>query len=123
MALTRDGGVYRCTLAIAQFVAECANLRKLAGEGGCFAPREHYHYWEDWATGGGGARIVFYLPEGKDEGYAWVSNHSGYPQADITEEVKEFFRELGATQMGDEMRYLSPQVNPGWDTWDKLDAL
>jgi len=94
--LTRGSMVFESTLEQAKFMAECANLRLI------LAPWEYrqdhidsgaydaqYYSWEDRATGGGGCRITWY------RGIAWVSCHSGYPQADITQDVSELFFEIG----------------------------
>jgi hypothetical protein len=51
----------------------------------------HSDWWEDHQTGGGGARIVWC------QGIAWVSAHSGYSWADITDTVREFFADLGCS--------------------------
>jgi hypothetical protein len=89
MALTIHSGVFRCPLSLAKEIAEYAGLdvsvapydvKTLHGS------HDVYWLWEDRQTGGGGCRICW------NEGIAWVSCHSGYPAADITDEVKELFR-------------------------------
>ncbi len=60
--------------------------------------------WQDRATGGGGCRIVW------QSGIAWVSRHSGYAHADITESVSELFRELGCPEMDDGMWMKNPHI-------------
>ncbi len=74
-------------------------------------PREHadYSMWYDRQTGGGGARIVF------DRGVAWVSCHSGYPWADITEEVAELFREIGCQELDNAMVWRSNPYTYGFN--------
>jgi len=81
--LTRSANVFVCTEEQAAEIAELANLRcetDLTGS--------RYSLWQDRATGGGGCRIVW------SHGVAWVSRHSGYPQADITEEVCFWFEKV-----------------------------
>jgi hypothetical protein len=108
--LTIDHGVFRCSLKTAEYVAECANLRCEVScdpsVGSRYRQFSVYSLWEDTQTGGGGARIVW------SKGYAWVSRHSGYAWADITEEVRELFRELGAEPLGESLSYELWSHNP-----------
>ena len=48
---------------------------------------QEYDMWQDSQTGGGGCRLVWM------DGIVWVSCHSGYSYADITEEVCDLFRD------------------------------
>ena len=101
MALTVSSHVFRCSRKQALFVAECANLRYEVtstprdGEDVAYplyyGGRQAYDMWQDRQTGGGGCRIVW------KHDVAWVSRHSGYPQADITDDVCEFFAEIGCS--------------------------
>lgn len=60
--------------------------------------RNEYDFWEDRRTGGGGGRICW------AGGVAWVSAHSGYAWADITDEIRELFAELGCKSASDMLR-------------------
>ena len=85
--LTVSSSIFRATLEQAQFVAECANLRNIRTPQGKWD--DQWWGWEDAATGGGGCRITW------ADGVAWVSRHSGYAYADITEDVCEIFAHMG----------------------------
>jgi len=69
--------------------AEESRIKKLIGN----VPESDYgdahDLWEDYQTGGGGCRIVWC------QGIVWISRHSGYEWADITESVAETFAEIG----------------------------
>jgi hypothetical protein len=96
--LTTSSNVFRCTRAEAREVAqEWLALRQLVTSSrsewlerdSSLLSHKDYDMWEDYATGGGGCRIVW------KDGFAWISRHSGYPQADVTTEAREVFRFLG----------------------------
>jgi len=72
----------------------------------------NFSEWEDRATGGGGARICWC------SGVAWITRHSGYPQANITQEVAELFAEIGCKPVPDFYEYnrLNPIVY-GFREW------
>lgn len=107
MALCNYSTVYRCTKSTAADVAAMANLRLLDYTEESMG----YTQWEDRATGGGGCRIVW------AQGVAWVSRHSGYPAADITEEVCFFFEEvLHCQPYNDPGQRLNPNIY-GHDHW------
>jgi hypothetical protein len=97
---TKNNGVFRCTAEVARQVAEDAGLREER-----IIPRDAL-FWEDYATQGGGCRIVW------RKGIAWVSCHSGYPYADITNEVSEFFLMYGAENLDSAYRRANPFINP-----------
>lgn len=94
--MTRGSMVFRCTAEQAALVADCANLRHEMTEDkkdDRFYPlRGHCEQWQDAQTGGGGCRICW------KAGVAWVTRHSGYAWADITEDVSQLFRELGCQE-------------------------
>jgi hypothetical protein len=96
--LTRNTGVFRCSEALAERVANEAGLKE--------ERVRNCRFWQDRATGGGGCRIAY-----KDE-YVWVSRHSGYPQADITEEVAEFFVMYGAEMADGMFSIANPYIYP-----------
>ena len=104
MSLTAFSSVFICTRQQAEEVAQMANLRH--------DPYiKDYDLWEDKATGGGGCRIVWKC------NVAWISRHSGYPQADITEEVKFFFQEvLHCNPYEYDCHHLNPNIY-GFDRW------
>lgn len=82
---TVSSNVFQCTLEQAQEVAKEAGLGIPYGHN---AKYQRYHLWEDRQTGGGGCRIVW-----RDD-IAWVSRHSGYAWADMTEEVCFYFEDV-----------------------------
>ena len=84
--LTVSTGIYRCSRELAAEIADCANLRQVTSA-------DSYDLWQDRQTGGGGCRIVW------RGGLAWVSRHAGYPWADVTDVVKDLFRESGAKEV------------------------
>lgn len=51
--------------------------------------RDMFDMWQDSQTGGGGCRLVW------RHDIVWVSRHSGYAYADITEEVCDLFCDMG----------------------------
>lgn len=101
MALTVSSRVFRCTIEQATFVAECANLRDE------YIGNAAYKLWQDRQTYGGGCRIVW------KKGVAWVSRHSGYAWADITDDVCHFFAEIGCEPItGMEVWRKNPHMYP-----------
>jgi hypothetical protein len=119
--LTVDSGVFECSLETVAFIAECANLvcecssvpEVLRGRHGY---NSSFTLFEDYQTGGGGCRIVW------ADGFAWVSRHSGYAWADITQEVRELFREQGAKPVGEHDAYDYWHANPqiyGVREWER----
>lgn len=84
--LTVDGQCFTCSKEVAARVAGWAGLDMVIGQD----ERAKYTLWQDYQTGGGGCRIVWKL------GYAFVSRHSGYAWADVTQEVMYFLQEQGA---------------------------
>ena len=101
MALTTGSNTFLCTLGQAQFVAECANLRHVVTQrrtlvNGTRREFGKYELWWDQQTWGGGCRICFKaIHNNGDKGIVWISRHSGYAYADITEDVAQLFREIG----------------------------
>lgn len=110
--LTTDSNIFECTLEQAEFIAECAGLRlKITSrlEVKKENPRVSYNcgiyeYWEDRQTCGGGCRIVFC------NNIAWISRHSGYAYADITEEVAQLFLEIGCKSLENKYWELNPYI-------------
>lgn len=111
--LTTSSSIFKCTYEQAKFVAECAGLKykvtsnldvkkeledSISFTGGIF------DLWEDKQTSGGGCRIC-YCNE-----VVWISRHSGYEWADITEEVKELFIELGCENLDDRWGFYNPLI-------------
>ena len=80
------------------------------------SPRHNrYFMFQDSQTGGGGCRIVFMLTEPLPvsenyaddlKGLAWITRHSGYPEADITAEVAQLFDMTGCKE------YSGTKPNP-----------
>ena len=102
--LTVSSNVFFCPKEIAREVAEdYANLR-LEIDGGHRG--RDYFMWQDRATGGGGGRVVWM------DGITWVSRHSGYAYADITQELCEFLAALGATPITGKDKYSVWNANP-----------
>jgi hypothetical protein len=112
MALTTGSMVYYCSLQLAMDIADIANLRE---EISLKPYGADYYMWQDKATGGGGARLVwtprltYRIQEMKVElhrgltshhpeerGILWVSRHSGYAYADMTETICALLEEEGA---------------------------
>lgn len=93
--LTVGSFTIRATREQAAFVAACANLAHEISshptDKGEFASWNGggFDLWQDSQLSGGACRIVW------RKGIAWISRHSGYAYADITEEVAELFAELG----------------------------
>mgnify|MGYP001488233130 CR=1 FL=1 len=103
MALTVSSFVFYCALDVAEQIAKLAGLRSVG--------TRDYLCWEDRQTGGGGCRIVWCA------GVAWISRHSGYAWADMTEEVAYFFQEVfGCKSYDDPGQYLNPNIY-GFDHW------
>jgi hypothetical protein len=111
--LTTGSNVFKCTYEQAKFVAECAGLKykitsklsvrkemefDISFSGGIF------DLWEDKQTSGGGCRICYC------NNIVWISRHSGYEWADITEEVKELFVELGCENLEDRWGFYNPLI-------------
>lgn len=103
MALTAYSAVFECTREQAEEVALMAGLRHED-------LNTRYDLWEDRATGGGGCRIVW------KAGVAWISRHSGYPAADITEEVRFFFQEVMKCKPSTYSQSYNPNIY-GFDNW------
>jgi len=104
MALTVSSYVFKCTREQAEEVAGLASLRHSPYITG-------YELWEDAQTGGGGCRIVWC------QGIAWISRHSGYPQADKTEEVAFWFESvLLCRPFDDPGQHLNPSIY-GFSNW------
>lgn len=104
--LTTSSNIFRASRELAALIADCANLRHevtsvRAEQGWC-----EYDLWQDKQTGGGGCRIVWCA------GVAWVSRHSGYAWADITQEVSEMFVEAGGVLVENSYWALQPNVYP-----------
>ena len=104
---TRGSMIYNATREQVIFVAECANLRhemtsvrteSWSNDAKDYAKHfpsysgRKYDMWQDYQTGGGGCRMVW------TSGVVWISRHSGYAWADITDEVAEVFEELGCKE-------------------------
>jgi hypothetical protein len=105
MALTVSSYVFACERAIAEEIAKLAGLRH---EDFC----HEYDYWEDRQTGGGGCRIVW------AGGVAWITRHSGYAWADMTEKVAFFFEhEYHCKPYDDPHMWHNPNIY-GWDRWE-----
>jgi len=106
--LTTSSWVWRCTREQAQFVAECANLRHECSSIRGVVPFYGYDMWQDFQTGGGGCRIVW------KNNVAWISRHSGYAWADITDEVSAVFAEIGCEPIeeGYEIMRQNPHTYP-----------
>jgi len=104
---TTDGACFKCSEEVAALVAGWAGLAQVLGQGKC----DKYSLWQDPQTAGGAARICW------KDGYAFVSRHSGYAQADVTEEVEFFLEDQGAVRVS-----MVPARNPhiygvrDWDT-------
>lgn len=129
--LTTGSIAFVCSIAQVLNVIETAGLKcYLAPHWYCVTQsgkyiqdsgKGRYFMWQDKATGGGGCRVVFVLKVnvlGTEDfandrliGVAWISRHSGYPQADITEEVGELFEMIGCIPYGGEKR--NPHIYPG----------
>jgi hypothetical protein len=116
--LTRHNGVFRIGLDTAKMVAECANLRLITSPSRSAKEGARWHVgggdgpywsWEDDQTGGGGCRITWV------DGIAWVSRHSGYAWADITDEVCDLIIELGGKPLDLDASYRirNPRIY-GW---------
>jgi hypothetical protein len=60
--------------------------------------RDPFDMWQDSQTGGGGCRLVW------RHGIVWVSRHSGYAYADITQEVCDLFHDMGCKPYNGEER-------------------
>lgn len=102
--LTVGSNVFFCPKEVAREVAEdYANLR-LEVDGGYLG--RDYFMWQDRATGGGGGRVVWM------DGICWVSRHSGYAYADITQELCEFLVDLGATPIRGADMFCVQNSNP-----------
>lgn len=120
--LTIGSLCFYALLEQALFIAECANLRLIEcpyNSPYCnnYTSSALYHRWEDRATGGGGCRITWY------RGIAWVSCHSGYPAADITQEVAELFAEIECKPIEEtHIAYRSPSVYPMREEVADLDS-
>ena len=107
---TTGSNVFKCTLEQAEFVAECAGLKhKNTSRIDCRKDDFSmsialFELWEDKQTSGGGCRIVFC------NNIVWISRHSGYDWADITEEVKELFVELKCENLDDKWGFYNPLI-------------
>lgn len=107
--LTMCSMVYKCDLPKVALIASWAGLRQELGQ----KKYDPYHFWQDLQTSGGGCRLVW------KSGFVWVSRHSGYAWADITEEVCLFLEEQGAKKVSQ-----VPAPNPhiyGMRSWDLLE--
>jgi len=97
---TVSSNVLRCSFEIAEQVAKEAGFslasatweyHKAHGFSFSFVDTSKHFLWQDRQLGGGACRIVW------RDGIVWVSRHSGYAQADLTEEVIFFLEVYGAT--------------------------
>lgn len=96
--LTRGSMVFACTIEQATFVAECANLKHYVSEnvhGSLYPEHGQFELWADEQTYGGGCRMCW------KGGIVWISRHSGYAWADITDDVANIFREIGCKEAVD----------------------
>ena len=123
--------VFRATLDVAKFVAECANLKLYVAPYGspeqearakswASLPEGGFHYcWMDAATFGGGCRLVY------RDGWVWVSAHSGYYNVDCTQDVADFLIQMGATECDWNTHPNNPHLygNDGYERWVKCSTL
>jgi len=117
MALTTGSNIFRADRETTRFVAECASLRHLITSVRIIGPHNGYpdwygganphDLWEDGATGGGGCRLVW------RGDVVWISRHSGYPQANITGDVAQIFRELGCDELDAGIWQKNPHIYGG----------
>jgi hypothetical protein len=101
--LTTGSNVFAATREQVLLMAEWSGLRHLVttvAEERALYPEMYpeysgrgYDLFEDRQTGGGACRLVW------SDGVVWVSRHSGYAQADITEEVAFLFRDMGCKEL------------------------
>jgi len=109
---TVQSNVLRCEREVAARVAKEAGLRLICApwpHSVHASPRvttQKYWAWEDWALGGGACRITW------QDGVVWVSRHSGYAQADLTEEAIFFLEHYGAVPITGDAQYGAWHKNP-----------
>ena len=98
---TVSSNVLRCSFKVAEKVAKEAGLALAVATREYKLEHDLFHrgfvdtakhvLWQDRQLGGGACRIVW------RDGIAWVSRHSGYAYADLTEEAIFFLEAYGAT--------------------------
>ena len=110
--LTTGSNIFKCTYEQAEFIADCAGLKhKITTR--LSVKKENpnisfncgiFELWEDKQTSGGGCRIVFC------NNIVWISRHSGYSWADITNDVAELFIELNCENLDSKFSLYNPHV-------------